>query len=173
MTEFYDEEGNWVSKSQRKKDCHDIQKLGENLMQLKLVELEKIDLPDVLVNALHEAKGITQHTALKRHKQYIGKLLIRDGIAERVDQQLQKLLHKDDTSSLHFKHLEQWRDKIMQGGDAAINEFVSEFPATDRQHLRQINRKAIKEQELNKNNSAFKALFQYIRDVYETQNPLG
>lgn len=172
MTEFYDEEGNWVSKSQRKKDCHDTQKLGENLMKLKPVDLEKLDLPDVLVNALHESKGITQHTALKRHKQYIGKLLIRDDIAERVDQQLQKLLHKDDTNSLHFKHLEQWRNKIMQGGDAAINDFVSEFPDADRQHLRQINRKAIKEQEQNKSTVAFKALFQYIREVYEAQKPL-
>ncbi len=172
MTEFYDEEGNWVSKSQRKRDCHDIQKLGENLMKLKLDDLQKIDLPDTLISALHEAKSITQHTALKRHKQYIGKLLIRDNIAEDIDKQLQKLLHKDDTSSLHFKHLEQWRDNIMQGGDTAINDFVSEFPQADRQHLRQINRKAIKEQEQGKSTSAYKSLFQYIREIYEAQTPL-
>ena len=173
MTEFYDEDGNWVSKSQRKRDCHDIQQLGENLIKLKPSELEKLDLPDTLLAAILEAHNITQHTALKRHKQYVGKLLIRDTDSEAVAQQYQQLIHKDDTSSIHFKHLEQWRDKIMQSGDDAINDFVSQFPDADRQHLRQLYRKAIKEQQQEKPPVTFKILFQYIREVYELQNPLG
>ena len=63
------------SKSARKREYLALQKLGESLISLKLTDLERIPLPEELRDAVYEAKKITAHGALRRQKQYIGKLM--------------------------------------------------------------------------------------------------
>ena len=164
MTEYYDENGEWVSKTQRKRECDELQKLGEELISLNNEELEKFDLPDALNAAIKEAKKIRQHGALKRQRQYIGKLM-RDIDADPIEQQLHELRHKDDLHNIHFKRLEQWRDRIMAEGDKAINELLGEYPNADRQYLRQLHRNALKEQKTNKPPVSFRQIFKYIREL--------
>ena len=47
------------------------------------------------------------------------------------------------------------------------NELVTEFPEADRQHVRQLIRKAHKEQETNKPPAAYRQIFKYLRDLSE------
>lgn len=63
------------SKSARKREYIALQKLGESLISLKPADLEKIPLPDELRDAVDEARQIKAHGALRRQKQYIGKLM--------------------------------------------------------------------------------------------------
>jgi ribosome-associated protein len=63
------------SKSARKREYIALQKLGEELMTLKQTDLDSLTLDDNLRDAVMEAQQIKAHGALRRQKQYIGKLM--------------------------------------------------------------------------------------------------
>ena len=63
------------SKSARKREYLALQKLGEELITLKESDLDSLPLGDNLREAIIEARQIKAHGALRRQKQYIGKLM--------------------------------------------------------------------------------------------------
>jgi ribosome-associated protein len=63
------------SKSARKREYLALQKLGEELITLKESDLDSLPLGDNLREAIMEARQIKAHGALRRQKQYIGKLM--------------------------------------------------------------------------------------------------
>jgi 5-(carboxyamino)imidazole ribonucleotide mutase len=63
------------SKSARKRAALAAQKLGEELVLLKDAELQALDLPDALTEAVREARRIRSRAAGARQRQYIGKLM--------------------------------------------------------------------------------------------------
>ena len=63
------------SKSARKREYIALQKLGEELITLKESDLDSLPLDDNLRDAVLEARQIKAHGALRRQKQYIGKLM--------------------------------------------------------------------------------------------------
>lgn len=63
------------SKSARKREYLALQKLGEELLAVNEPDLLGIELEDELLEALLEARRIKSHGALRRQKQYIGKLM--------------------------------------------------------------------------------------------------
>ena len=65
------------SKSARKREYLRLQKLGEELIKLRAADLDALPLDEELRDAVVEAKGIRSHSALRRQKQYIGKLMRR------------------------------------------------------------------------------------------------
>lgn len=65
------------SKSARKRAYLALQKLGEELVTLREADLQSIPLDEELREAVMEARGIKAHGALRRQKQYIGKLMGR------------------------------------------------------------------------------------------------
>jgi ribosome-associated protein len=162
-----EDDDDWISKTQRKHECDNMQKLGEQLITLKISELNEFNLPDNLRNALEDAHKISQRGALKRHKQYIGKVM-RSVDVDDIQKQYDNFCHKDDVNNAHFKRLEKWRDRILAEGDKALGELIGEFPQIDRQQLRQLIRKAHKEKELNKPPAAYRQIFKYLREISES-----
>ena len=65
------------SKSARKRAHLALQKLGEELIKLRESELQAMPLDEDLRDAVLEARRIKAHGALRRQKQYIGKLMGR------------------------------------------------------------------------------------------------
>ena len=65
------------SKSARKREYLALQKLGESLIPLQEPDLLSLDLDEDLLEAVLEAKCMRKHGALRRQKQYIGKLMNR------------------------------------------------------------------------------------------------
>jgi ribosome-associated protein len=63
------------SKSARKREYIALQKLGEELITLKVSDLDRLPLDDNLREAVLEAQQMKAHGALRRQKQYIGKLM--------------------------------------------------------------------------------------------------
>ena len=63
------------SKSARKREYLALQKLGESLIPLQEPDLLSLDLAEDLLEAVLEAKCMRKHGALRRQKQYIGKLM--------------------------------------------------------------------------------------------------
>ncbi len=63
------------SKSARKREYLALQKLGEELLTLRESDLLHIELDEDLREAVLEARQIKSRGALRRQKQYIGKLM--------------------------------------------------------------------------------------------------
>lgn len=65
------------SKSAKKREYLALQKLGEELLTLRESDLLGLPLDEDLRDAVMEARLIKSHGALRRQKQYIGKLMRR------------------------------------------------------------------------------------------------
>jgi len=63
------------SKSARKREHIALQKLGEELISLRETEIEALPIDDDLREAVLAARRIRANGALRRQKQYIGKLM--------------------------------------------------------------------------------------------------
>jgi ribosome-associated protein len=63
------------SRSARKRDAEAMQKLGERLIALKPLQLQRFGLPAELLEALLEAQRLRSRLALARQRQYIGRLM--------------------------------------------------------------------------------------------------
>ena len=74
------------SKTMRKKEMIELQKLGERLIDLPDGYLKKSGIPGELLEAVLAAKKITSFGARKRQKQYIGAIMreVDPGLITRV-----------------------------------------------------------------------------------------
>ena len=151
------------SKTKIKKQMHDLQDIGESLVELSKEHLAELDLPDNLRDAVREVKRIKSFGAIKRQMQYIGKLM-RDVDTAPI---LARLSEWNGTSRQHIAWLhqvERWRDRLLEEPDT-LTELLEKYPGADVQHLRALIRNAIKEKELNKPAKNYREIFQILRDL--------
>jgi len=157
----------WISKSQKKRDCDALQRISDKLLKLKPDELALIDLPADLKDALNEAHRIHSNSALKRQRQYLGKI-IRSCDSEKIEKQLNTVIHRNDTNTAQFKKIESWRDRLIDNDRQVLGEITQQHPALDRQHVHNLVRQAAKEESANKPPAASRKLFKYLREISET-----
>ncbi len=131
------------SKTQLKAEADEKQALGEALLTLRADLTARLDLPEKLLQALADAKKISNFEGRRRQMQFIGKLMrpldpdpIRDAINEQANGSAQLTLQ------LHLA--EQWRDKLIES-DGALGAWLTEHPETDAQQLRALARQARKD----------------------------
>lgn len=111
------------SKSAKKREYLALQVLGEQLILLREEQLTLIDTDADLVEQILRAKKITSHSALRRQKQLIGKLM-REVDPEPIRAALAKIGRSNQAAKSVFKQAEQWRDRIAAEGKQAVQEFV-------------------------------------------------
>ncbi len=75
MTEYFDGEYRDKSRSQKKRESTAVQKLGQSLAALAKGDLQSLDLPADLYEALLEWKSYRSHEAKRRQMQYIGRIM--------------------------------------------------------------------------------------------------
>jgi ribosome-associated protein len=152
-----------ISRSQRKRDVEALQTLGERLITLPASQLAQLDIPDNLRAALREAKRLNANGAIRRQKQYIGKLM--RGVDPAPIQA--KLDEWDGTSreqAAKFHLLERWRDKLL-ADDQAISALILAHPRADVQHLRTLIRNAHKEAAAGRPPRSSRELFKELRQL--------
>lgn len=66
-----------ISRTRKKKHSHELQKIGERLVDLSSAQLRRLELPEELREALTQARHITSHGARRRQMQYIGRLMLQ------------------------------------------------------------------------------------------------
>lgn len=152
------------SKSQAKREAHELLALGAELVKLPKEQFAKIELPETLHDAIVEGRRITQHGAHKRHLQFIGKLM-RNVDAEHIQEQVDTLAGTSKQAAATLHHIERWRDDLLSEGDGALERLLAEFPTADRQYLRQLVRNAKKELQGNKPPKSARALFKALREL--------
>jgi ribosome-associated protein len=138
--------GGEPSRTELKKASDELQKLGEALLTLRSDLLERVDLPDKLLQALDDLKKITNFEGRRRQSQFVGKLMrqlepdtlqaVRDALEEQRGGSAQLTL------ALHMA--EKWRDDLIASDDA-LQTWLDANPGTDVQQLRALIRQARKD----------------------------
>ena len=127
-----------TSKTQLKRESHAIKDLGKKLASLSADQLAHIPLDEVVLEAITLAQRIqNKRSALKRHYQFLGKLL-RARDTDPIFAALDELERESQQSIQRHHRAETWRDRIVAEGNDAINEFIEQKPQADRQKLRQL-----------------------------------
>lgn len=107
------------SKSARKRENLERQKLGERLIALNDSELAALPLDDELRSAIHAAARISSRGALRRQKQLIGRLM-RQVDPLPIQNALAALGADDRATKRLFASAERWRDRIVADGGPAV-----------------------------------------------------
>ena len=162
---MFEQEDEWVSNTQMKKQMNDLQALGMELTKLSSDTLKKIGLDEELFEAIVTYKKITSNSALKRQAQFIGRLM-RDTDPAPIEAYLAKLRGDNTAHNAFLQRVEQARTRLL-ADDGSITQFMADFPQADAGKLRTLIRNTKKEQEQNKPPKNFRALFQEIKAVME------
>ena len=127
-----------ASKSQLKRDSQAIQDLGKRLAALSANDLARIPLDEPVLEAIVLAHRIqNKRSALKRHYQFLGKLL-RARDTEAIFAALYDIDNEGQHSINKHHRAERWRDRIIEQGIDAIEALIVEIERADRQKLRQL-----------------------------------
>ena len=111
------------SKSERKRAAHAAQDLGETLIGLKDSELEALELPERLLDAIRDARRIPSRGGGARQRQYIGKLM-RDIDLEPIRAALAARGEQSAREAERFKRLEEWRGRLIPEGGLALEKLA-------------------------------------------------
>ena len=161
-----DDQDDGPSKSLLKRQSTELQQLGESLIELAPQELDELQLPEKLRDAIDVAKRITAHGGLYRQKQFIGKLMRKIDVEPiRAALEARRQLHR--TEVLRLRRVEQWRDRLLDGDAASLVALLEEYPAADRSQLERLIARALHERQRKQPPTAARELFSVLRAVME------
>jgi len=164
-----DEEGRPLKKSkqQQKREAEAAQQMGREMVELPQAHFDaltkRLDLPEDLHQALLAARSIKSHEAHRRQLQYIGKLM-RGIETAPIEQALAQLRQGGQQARARQHHLEHWRERLLQEGEAALDELLQLQPQADAARMRQWIAQARKEAAELQPPRAARQLFRYLRD---------
>lgn len=151
------------SKTKLKAEADAQQALGVRLTELPKDRLLKLNLPDDVTQAILDTKKITANGAIRRHRQYLGRLM-REIDTAPITEQLARWDGKHTAENAYFHGLERWRDRLINDNNA-LSEFIALHPSTDSQQLRTLIRNAQKELASNKPPKSSREIFKVLRDI--------
>lgn len=155
-----------LSKTKLKAEADAQQALGVRLCELPKDKLFKLNLPEDLVTAVLDTKKITANGAIRRHRQYLGRLM-RDIDTAPIIEQLARWDGKHTAENAYFHGLERWRDRMI-GDVNVLAEFIALYPKTDVQQLRTLVRNAQKELLASKPPKSSREIFKLLREITST-----
>lgn len=173
MTEYeelddadFDANEQGISKSQRKRELHQLLELTERALSLSDEKLAKTGINEKALGAFKDARKMKASGARNRQLKYISKLIRNDDI-EILTRYLDEASQAEANARHFFHQLERWRDRFLAEGDGVLGEFLGEYPQADRQQLRTLIRQAQKEKLAEKPPVAARKLFKYLRSLAE------
>lgn len=157
-----------ISKSQLKREMEELKALGREIYAMPAKKRSALPLSPLLIAAFDEAKRITSREALRRHFQYVGKLL-RDSDVTAIKEAMEAIELAPQNKAHQLEKLKATWLELIQGQDALIETLISEHPTADRQKLRQLIRNARKEKTPETPPSVktghTKKLFDYLKEI--------
>ena len=161
------EEAEAPSRSQLRREALDVLKLAHALVELTDAQLGRVPLAEDLLDEVRRARAVTQQIARKRQTQFLAKQMRKlddaqlEPIRAALDQDKDTV--RRDAAVLH--RAEQWRERLIDGGDEALNEFITQYAEADRQRLRTLARQARVERERGTPSHAGRELFRAVREL--------
>lgn len=157
-----------ISKSQRKREAHELLDLAKKLIAMPETRLKRMPLDDDLQEAVEFARSIRAHGARKRQLMTVGKMLRNRDMDQLIDA-VNDVDRKNRQVNARFHHIEAWRDRLIEGNDEELTELLEQTPDINVQTLRQLIRNAKKESKLGKPPTASRKLFKLLRESDDRQ----
>lgn len=160
-----------ISKTKLKAEADAQQALGVRLCELPKDKLLKLNLPEDLLIAVQDSKKITANGAIRRHRQYLGRLM-REIDTAPITEQLARWDGKHTAENAYFHGLERWRDRMIADANV-LTEFIAQHPQTDPldiQQLRTLVRNAQKELAASKPPKSSREIFKLLREITSGKN---
>ena len=152
------------SKTKRKQHAHQLQDLGEALVELPAGRLAATPMPETLRDAIAEYHRTRSFEGKRRQLQLIGKRMrFADEAPLREAVDAFKLGSAKDTLVLH--EVERWRDELVTD-DEALTRWAQSYPKSDLQQLRSLLRAARKDAAAapeQRNGRGYRELFQFVK----------
>lgn len=155
------------SKSELKRQMHELQALGVQLVGLSDDQFARLDLPDELREAVAFAHQVTRHEARRRHMQYLGKLMRRVD-ADAIRAALARVTGESRTAVSLVHQAETWRERLLED-DEALTRFVVQHPDAETQWLRTAIRAARRERELQQPPRHARELYRRLHQHLESE----
>lgn len=156
------------SKSSRKRAAHAAQELGVALAQLREAQLEALDLPEKLKEAIRALRTINSRVAGARQRQYIGKLM-RDVDPEPIRAALEARRQVDAQETERFKRVESWRNRLVSEGAPALEELRNWRPQIDPEEwARRVRAAQAERARSGASGPASRELFRALRALFAT-----
>jgi ribosome-associated protein len=156
-----------VSRTQRKREAHRLQQLGERLVALPHEQVCKIPLPEELAAAVAEAREMHPHGAHRRQLQYIG-VLMRGLDCGPIEKALADLGRGDRQEAYRFKQVERWRDALVAGDRTVMAEIRGRCPAMDADRLARLVTAVSAAKAAPGRRKAGRDLFRYLKELLST-----
>ena len=159
-----------ISKSQRKRDAKELVSLAKEMISMTENRFKKLPLDEDLRSELEFARSIKAHGARKRQLMTVGKMLRQRDNQELLDA-VYNIDQKNRKANARFHQIEAWRDRLIEGDNQILSEFLEQSPDANVQNLRQLIRNAKKEITMGKPPSASRKLFKLLREL-DAEQPL-
>ena len=163
-----------MSKTDLKKYSDRLQQLGESLLTLRADLMQRLNLSEKLLDAVAEAKRITNFEGRRRQMQYIGKLMrgVDEDTLTAVEAALDEQSKGSAKGTLSLHQAEQWSDRLI-ADDEALTAWMQLDPQSDVQHLRALIRQARKDAQATqaqerpgeavRHGKAYREIFQIVK----------
>jgi len=159
----FDDNDALPSKTKRKQEMRALQEMGAELTRLNARQLALIPLDLPLSKALNEFRNLpNSHEARRRQLQFIGKLMRRSD-HEAIATALRQLREPNRGEIRRGQLIEQWSQKLLDGDEQTITDFLEAFPAAERQPLRQLQRRYRLAENDDARASARRRLIDYVK----------
>jgi len=151
------------TKTELKRQAQAVQELADRLVSAPADLVDRLALPEKLADAIALARRISGGGALARQRQFVAKLM-RGLDLEPLRMALDTHADAARLDAARFRRAERWRDRLVEGGEAAIAEFVAEF-SEDREELARLVTAAREERRTGKATGAGRRLFRRVQEV--------
>jgi ribosome-associated protein len=155
------------SKTRRKKDMHELQSLGEELVELNADRLASVQLPEELRDAVEEARRIKSREGRRRQLQYIGRLM-REVDPEPIREKLAGWAGQSREQTAREHEIAAWRERLIED-DAAFTALSSRCPNADFQRLRTLARNARADRTAGRPPRHYRELYRALRDAFDAK----
>jgi ribosome-associated protein len=161
MTNITDD---FKSKTALKNEAKDIHAFGKILVGLTDKQINQIELPENVHEAIKECKKLKKNSAQKRQSLYLAKLL-RDIDLSEAQRFVDQLRFESQTEVKKFHKAENWRDKLVDDV-SNLTDFINLSPGIDIQKLRKLILNSQKEIKKGSSKKFQKELFQFIKETF-------
>ena len=139
--------------------------LARELCECSDKQLKQLELPELLRNCILDARRIESPAAKDRALRLVRRELRAVGV-DAIRQQLEALASPHRKASVPVT--EQWRNRLLDGTEAALSELLQEYPNADRQQVKQLVRNVQKADDVHRA-KAVVALTQCLTKVIKEQ----
>jgi ribosome-associated protein len=157
------------SRSQQRRDALAIFELAEALAAMSDAELVRVPMSDEIRDEVQRTRAVKSHIARKRQTQFLAKQLRK---LDDADVEAMRTVLDHDRAEAHqeaaaLHRLEDWRMRLIDEGDDALDALLALKPTADRQRLRQLMRNARTERDANRPPHAYRELFRALREAFD------